>query len=158
MHWKAFKPTRVGKNYSLEQEICFKTLNKLIVTDVHQLTCYTESIKWAILRDECISRNKRFSNFCDSFTQIKTCDNKLVTEAGLRVLFTKAVLELRKRQFTLGIFDIFLTTPPVYGHARKVYWVVHRIIPQWTLKRSGAKLWLPRGLFCPPFAKQQGKL
>ena len=39
---------------------------------------------------------------------------------------------------TLGIFRIFLTTPPVFGHARKDLWVEFRTIPQWTLRRSGA--------------------
>lgn len=39
---------------------------------------------------------------------------------------------------TLGIFDRFLTTPPVFGHARTDLWVEYRPIPRWTLKRSGA--------------------
>lgn len=41
-------------------------------------------------------------------------------------------------QNTLGIFDRFLTTPPVFGHARTDLWVEYRPIPRWTLKRSGA--------------------
>ena len=95
----------MGDEWKREPEtLCNHKSACLIVTDVHQLTRYTESTKWAILRDECIRRNKRFSNFCDSFTQIKTCANKLVTEGGLRALFTKAVLGLRKRQLCIDVW------------------------------------------------------
>ena len=84
----------------------------------------------------------------------KTSHTQILLKLWLQVENDK----IRLKTFHTGdfshIFRIFLTTPPVFGHARKDLWVEFRTIPRWTLRRSGAYWWLPWGFFYPPFAKQ----
>lgn len=61
-----------------------------------------------------------------------------VSELRLLLKYDQTDESTSKVADTLGIFDRFLTTPPVFGHARTDLWVEYRPIPRWTLKRSGA--------------------